>query len=105
MLANSNLINIHKVADTLFVTWCCRCIHVQLSHLRSLTQYRDRFEYRIAQLTATQLDALNNLLSGIHAHERRIGDSHSIRPCCSKGAGRQPAASTLDRVPIIITAE
>ena len=78
---------------------------MQLSHLKSLKQYWDRFEYRIAQLTATQLDALNNLLSGIHVHERRIGDSHSIRPCCSKGADRQPAASTLDRVPSIITAE
>ena len=49
--------------DEFFVLWLCKVTHTQISHLRSLKQFPDRFSYRLNKLDAPQLTSLNALFA------------------------------------------
>eukprot|EP00974_Lingulodinium_polyedra_P018564 1798207-Lingulodinium_polyedra.AAC.1 len=53
------------MVNEIFMTWLCKCIHVQLTHLRQLKQYSTRYATRVSRLNSDQQEMLDKILSGI----------------------------------------
>ena len=60
-------INNQKMNDEMFIWWFCKAAHVQLTHLRDLKRYPQRFAYRVSLLSPDSRCLLTELLSLIKA--------------------------------------
>lgn len=58
-------VNNQGISDALFITWCIRSMHVQLSHLRMLRKYPARYAYRVLQEPQENQDRLEALVNTI----------------------------------------
>ena len=61
-------VNNSDMSDELFFLWWCKAVHVQLTHLRELKRYPDRFKYRISLLSPEDRSKLEDLMAHIQ-HE------------------------------------
>ena len=58
-------VNNQGTSDALFITWCIRSMHVQLTHLRMLRAYPARYSYRVMQESLEDQGRLAALVSSI----------------------------------------
>ena len=58
-------VNNQGISDALFITWCIRSMHVQLSHLRMLRTYPARYAYRVLEEPPENQDRLAALANTI----------------------------------------
>ena len=58
-------VNNQGISDSLFITWCIRSMHVQLTHLRMLRKYPARYAYRVMQEPPENQDRLAALVNTI----------------------------------------
>ena len=65
LLTHVKHVNNTRFPDNLFTTHVSQLIHVQISHLRQLRQFPEKYEYRINKLNHQQLQSLHRLTAMI----------------------------------------
>jgi hypothetical protein len=68
-------VNTSKYDDSIFVWWYRKVCHLQITHIRDLIKYPDRYEYRINQLgheDAAKLEKIRSMAKQVHGSEPEI---------------------------------
>ena len=67
ILAKFPWVNNSKHGEFWFITWLNKSLHMQVSHLRVLKMYPDRYEYSVNRLSFDKLRLLHSLLDMVTA--------------------------------------
>ena len=68
-------VNTSKYDDSIFVWWYRKVCHLQITHIRDLIKYPDRYEYRINQLgdeDAAKFENIRSMAKQVHGSEPEI---------------------------------
>lgn len=69
-----------------FCLFLRRVVHTQVSHLRSLKMYPERYEYRMNQLSASEMQTLNRILTKIVVDKPTTNTTLASRQNCSSSS-------------------
>ena len=62
---NDQMVNDKPMPGTMFVTWVVTSLHLQISHLRTIKQFQNRYAYRLSKLNQESMEKLQGLLDVI----------------------------------------
>ena len=72
LLKHNKACNPTEWPDSIFVTHLTKCLHIQLTHIRDMKRYPDRFTYRIQKLVPADYNRLMTLLSKVALNDSNV---------------------------------